>query len=76
MNKTQRKQLSVILTVLEGVKADLEMMSEEEQEKFDDLTEGLQASEKGQAMEDAARELQSAADSIDEVTSSIETAME
>ena len=76
MNKTQRKQLSVILTVLEGVKADLEMMSEEEQEKFDNLTEGLQASEKGQAMEDAARELQSAADSIDEVTSSIETAME
>jgi hypothetical protein len=60
---------------------EVEPLADEEQEKFDNLPEGLQNSEKGQAMEEAASalesavsELESAVDSIDSAIGEIETA--
>lgn len=54
-------------TVLDAAHTELAELSEAEQEKFDNLNEGLQASERGQALE-------TNAGNLDEVASSVEDA--
>ena len=53
MNKSNRKELSVILAILQNQCDALETMASEEEEKFDNMPEGLQESETGQLMEEA-----------------------
>jgi len=80
MNKARRAKLKEALDILsafdlgevEQIVAD---MQEEEQEGFDNLSEGLQASERGQAMETACAALEEAKDSIAEIQSSLENAI-
>ena len=64
MNKQQRKKLSDMLDEIAGYVSTLEEMAEEEQEKYDNLPEGLQDSERGQAIQEAADNLQQAADDL------------
>ncbi len=76
MNKQQRKKLSDMLDEIEGYVSTLEEMSNEEQEKYDNMPEGLQDTERGQAIQDAADNLQQAADDlqnwVDEVRGNME----
>jgi len=76
MNKQQRKQLSKMLDDIEGYVSVLESMSEEEQDKFYNMPESIQASERGEAIEGAAGNLQQAADDlrnwVDEVRMNLE----
>lgn len=67
MNNTTRKELRALIEKLEEVFSDLETMSSDEQEKFDNLTEGLQATEKGQEMEQAASTLSDQAYSLRDI---------
>ena len=60
MNKDRRKRLQEICDILEEQQAALEEIRDEEQEAFDNLPEGLQCTERGQAMEEAAGDLDSA----------------
>jgi len=53
MNKSNRKELSDILAILQNQCDALETMASEEEEKFDNMPEGLQESETGQLMEEA-----------------------
>jgi septal ring factor EnvC (AmiA/AmiB activator) len=78
MNAADRKQVSDLVSKLEelnqqfeDVKTSIEELAEAEQEKFDNLTEGLQASEKGQAIEAAAGALIDAA-SADSIQDAID----
>lgn len=64
MNKQQRKKLSDMLDEIAGYVSTLEEMAEEEQEKYDNMPEGLQDSERGQAIQEAADNLQQAADDL------------
>lgn len=64
MNANQRKRISAILATLAPIFDELEEMANEERDKFESMTEGLQATERGQAIEAAADELDSAAASI------------
>lgn len=64
MNKQQRKNLSDMLDEIAGYVSTLEEMAEEEQEKYDNMPEGLQDSERGQAIQEAADNLQQAADDL------------
>lgn len=66
MNKARRKQLADIAASLEELKDRLVLLEEEEQDAFDNLPEGLQQAEKGQAMELAAQQIATAADAITE----------
>lgn len=66
MNADGRKEIAEWVKVLESMKEDITVLGEEECEKFENLSEGLQQAEKGQAMEAAGDSLSSAADSIDE----------
>lgn len=68
MNQAQRKivadklqQLIGLKEQIEAIGSELRTLADEEQEKFDNMPEGLQASENGQAIETAAQALDEAA---------------
>lgn len=72
MNKSDRKQVDEIKGELENLKSLIEAQGEKlraladaEQEKFDNMSEGLQGGEKGQAIETAAGYLAEAADACE-----------
>lgn len=72
MNAKDRKNVCSLLATLEALKAQVETIGAElreiadaEQDKFDNLSEGLQGSDMGQAIEDAARGLSDAADAAE-----------
>jgi len=67
MNNTRRKQIQGIIDKLEDLKCNIESLKDEEQEAFDNLPEGIQASERGEAMESAVYNLEEGYDIIDMV---------
>lgn len=69
MNKSDRQELCSIKTQIQELVDKLREMGEIEQEKFDNLTEGLQASERGQRYQELA-------DCIDSACSTIESGLE
>lgn len=81
MNAAQRKTLSAALAALSAVKEALENahsvaeeLANEEQEKFDNMPEGLQQSERGQAIEGAASTLNEIADHLQTALDALEEA--
>ncbi|MFA5934960.1 MAG: hypothetical protein WC827_03695 [Candidatus Paceibacterota bacterium] len=54
MNKQDRKEVEEIINILTDVQSRIESLGEAEQEKFDNLSEGLQQAERGQKMEEDA----------------------
>jgi exonuclease VII small subunit len=76
MNNTRRKLLQSIINKLNDCSSELESVKDEEQDAFDNFPEGLQVSERGEAMENAISEMENAISSIEDAISSIENAME
>jgi predicted nucleic acid-binding Zn-ribbon protein len=76
MNNNRRKLLQSIINKLNDCCSELEMVKDEEQDAFDNLPEGFQVSERGEAMENAISEMENAISSIEDTITSIETAME
>lgn len=76
MNKYRRNRLQKIYDAISAIQADLEEVRDEEQEAFDNMPEGLQCSERGEAMETALSELEDALYSMEEMLEHIETAQE
>lgn len=74
MNNTKRKELSKAIDLLNQARDIVDTIMNDEQEGFYNMTEGLQQTERGQAMEEAAENLGCAIDSIDEAVSFIEDA--
>lgn len=76
MNKKQRERLDELIGQVESIAEDILAMQEEEQEKYDNMPEGLQESERGEAIQAAADNLQEAYDDLtnwcDEVRSNLE----
>jgi hypothetical protein len=73
MNAADRKQVAEIIGELEDLKAKIETqgdalreLADAERAKFDNMTEGLQQGEKGQAIEAAADSLEQAADAAEQ----------
>lgn len=78
MNKQTRKQLSEIAdkytsiaTMIEGLKTDLEYIQEEEQEKYDNLPEGLQDSKKGNALYESAESIEEIVNRLDDLATEL-----
>lgn len=74
MNSKQRKELDRISALVDEARAVVEEMAGDERGKFDNLTEGLQASERGQSYETAAEHLEEALSNLEEALSAIEEA--
>lgn len=76
MNKNDRKELEKALALLGEAQEIIDAIKDGEQEKFDNLSEGLQQTEKGQKFEETVLILEDAWNSIDEAVGSINEAME
>jgi uncharacterized coiled-coil protein SlyX len=72
MNKARRKELECIMAVLEGQVSELGLIMDEEQMCFDNLTEGLQATERGQTMEENVNDLDTIITDLQNVIDSIQ----
>ena len=66
MNAQGRKEIAKYIATLEEIKDKLEFMQEDEQDKFDNMPEGLQESERGEAMQEAIEVLGDAVSSLEE----------
>lgn len=88
MNKERRKAIAAIIDRLEeldtlraSILEDLQEIEGEERESFDNMPEGLQESERGQRISDAADKLEEATGAldgwdVDEIRTALESAME
>lgn len=75
MNAQRRKEIEEVLNELADLRSRVEALHEEERDAFDNMPEGLQASERGQASEAAASALDDALSAFDEIESSLNEAM-
>lgn len=75
MNNARRKALNSIIERLENLQTDLQGILEEEQGAYDALPEGLQASERGEAMETAIDNLEEAVSMFDDLAELIQEAI-
>ena len=76
MNKLRRKQLSEIQDKIAELRDMIDMVLSEEQEAFDNLPEGIQESERGEAMQAAIDAMENAMSSCEEAEESLEEAQE
>ncbi len=81
MNKDRRKRIEEVIKTLETIewenaKGDLETIRDEEREAFENLHENMQGGERGQAMEAAADNLDTALEGFDEIESGINAALD
>ena len=53
MNAKTRKQIEKYIETIENVKSEIEDIQSDEECKFDNMPEGLQESERGEAMQEA-----------------------
>ena len=72
MNAQGRKEVQALLEKLEGLRSEVEAvgskvqeLAEAEREKFDNLPEGLQASEAGEKLDEIAGQLEEAVDACE-----------
>lgn len=72
MNDDRRKRITEAIEHLSLARETLEGVRDEEQEAFDNLTGGLQTTERALRMEEIANELDDAVSSLEDVESSLE----
>jgi hypothetical protein len=70
-----RERIEVIQGQASDLTEELRPFGEAEQEKYDNLSEGLQASERGQQYESAASSLSEAADALEDIANACDTAV-
>lgn len=73
--KLEAIDFSDITDLLDSAKSVVEEVGSDEQESFDNMTEGLQKSERGQRMEEVAGSLDEANSDISNLSSSIQEAV-
>ena len=74
MNQERRTKIDKALALMADAKAIIEEVLDEEQEAYDNMPEGLQASERGEAMQEAITNLEDANSSADEIEDYLEDA--
>ena len=76
MNNTRRSQITDIMEKLSSLQTSIEELLEEEQEAFDNLPEGIQDSERGEAIQAAIDNLEEAFGNCEELLNNLEMAKE
>ena len=75
MNQSTKKEVSELLDKLKTIEASVRNLSDELNEKYDNLSERQQDSDRGMAMWDEAECLTNAADSIDDAINELTDCM-
>lgn len=76
MNAARRKRIQDVIEKVDELKTVIEELHDEEQGAYDNLPESFQESERGEAMEAAADNLDSAMSNMEEVLDSLNAAIE
>ena len=76
MNRTDRKQLQEAISLLEKAQEIIDSIKDGEQDKFDNLSEGLQQTEKGQRFEEAVSILEDTWSNLNEAIDNINQVIE
>ena len=74
MNNERRKSINTLIDLIDDARSQLETIKDEEQEAYDNLPEGLQQAERGQASEQAISCLEDAISSLEDAVGSLEEA--
>lgn len=74
MNNPRRKRIDRVHELLEEQLEELNALRDEEEEAYDNLPESLQETERGEAMQEAIDNLDSAVSSIEEAIEALEAA--
>ena len=74
MNNERRKSINNLINLIDDARAQLETVKDEEQEAYDNLPEGLQQADRGQASEQAISALEDAISSLEDAVGSLEEA--
>ena len=72
MNNLRRKELRKAMELLSEARGLIESVMDEEQDAFDNLPEGLQCSDRGEAMEEMISTMEDVISSLEEAKISIE----
>ena len=72
MNKERRKKLKEVNDYIEKAKIILEAIKEEEEDSYENMTEGLQATARGEQMENNISEMEDAIEGIMGVLENLE----
>jgi hypothetical protein len=72
MNKDDRKELESALDMLREAHQIIETLAEQEREKYDNMPEGLQNGERGQAISEAADALEESSGHLDDAINRLE----
>ncbi len=75
MNNQNRKELKTAIALIEQAREIIERMKEEEQTKFDNLSEGLQQTEQGVKFEETVSTFEDVCSELSEAVTSIEESM-
>lgn len=70
MNKTHKKELDEALSKISDATTVIERLAEYYREQFDDLSEKAQEGDRGQTLDEEAGELETMAETLDEVIQS------
>lgn len=76
MNNTRRSQITDVMENLSSLQTSIEELLEEEQEAFDNLPDGIQDSERGEAIQAAIDKLEEAVSNCEELLNNLEMAKE
>ena len=72
MNAQNKKQVGKWIDTLTEIKSAMEDMQSLEQDKFDNLPEGIQESERGEAIQEAADNLEYAVDNLNDAIENLQ----
>lgn len=67
MNKERRNRINKVIEQLETLKDEIADIGMEEEEAYDNLPEGIQESDRGEAMQEAVDNLEMAGDTFDDI---------
>ena len=76
MNKQRRKWLEKIIGQLETAKGEIDSVAEEEREAYENLPEGIQESDRGDAMCENADDLEQASSELDDLIQNLNEILE
>lgn len=76
MNKARRKQIEEVISKLEGIRDEIQQISEDEMEAYDALPESLQDGERGQQIYDNANDIEYQSSMVDDVISELQDIIE
>lgn len=74
MNRVRRAQITSVIAKLTGLREQIEWLSQEEMDAYDNLPESIQETERGESMQEAAYAMERAGELVDQAIEQLDEA--